>query len=101
MPISNIPDLDDAVFTEPWQAQAFALTIALHERGVFTWGEWAQALGASVRLADGEAYYAAWLAALESLLTAKGVTDAGALCDLKAAWADAYRHTPHGKPVEL
>lgn len=26
---------------------------------------------------------------------------AAALAERKAAWADAYRHTPHGKPVEL
>jgi nitrile hydratase accessory protein len=101
MPISNIPDTNEPAFAEPWQAQAFALTIALHERGVFTWPEWSQALGARVKEEDGEAYHAAWLAALESLLTAKGLVDASVLGDLKAAWAEAYRRTPHGRPVEL
>ena len=106
MPISTVPDLDEPVFAEPvfaepWQAQAFALTVALHARGVFTWNEWAAALGDRVKQADGEAYYAAWLNALESLLAAKGLADGQTLGTLKAAWAEAYRHTPHGKPVEL
>lgn len=101
MPISNPPDISEPVFEEPWQAQAFALTLALHERGVFTWQEWAQALGARVKQVDGEAYYAAWLTALETLLTAKGIADVEALAELKAAWAEAYRQTPHGRPVEL
>ena len=101
MPISSIPDLDEPVFAEPWQAQAFALTLALHERGVFTWNEWAASLGDRVKQADGEAYYAAWLNALESLLAAKGLADREALGALKAAWERAYRQTPHGKAVEL
>lgn len=101
MPISNPPDMSEPVFDEPWQAQAFALTVSLHERGVFTWPEWAQALGARVKQVDGEAYYVAWLTALETLLAAKGVADPAALADLKTAWTDAYRHTPHGRPVKL
>ena len=101
MPISNIPDHDEPAFAEPWQAQVFALTIALHEQGAFTWTEWAAALGVRVKTADGEAYYAAWLNALESLLAAKGLADRDALGALKIAWADAYRHAPHGTPVEL
>ena len=101
MPISNSPDISEPVFEEPWQAQAFALTLALHERGVFTWQEWAQALGARVKQADGEAYFAAWLTALETLLTAKGVADTDALAKLKTAWREAYQHTPHGQPVDL
>jgi len=31
----------------------------------------------------------------------KKLTDLTALSERKAAWADAYRHTPHGQPVEL
>ena len=27
------------VFREPWEAQAFAMTLSLHERGLFTWPE--------------------------------------------------------------
>lgn len=96
------------VFAEPWQAQAFALAVKLSEAGYFTWKEWAAALAAELKAAgdrgepdDGSRYYEYWLAALEKLATAKGLTEPAALAERKEAWADAYRHTPHGKPVEL
>lgn len=96
------------MFAEPWQAQAFALAVRLSELGYFTWKEWAAALAAELQAAadrgqpdDGSHYYDHWLAALEHLVTAKGLTDFAALAARKEAWADAYRHTPHGKPVEL
>ena len=96
------------VFAEPWQAQAFALAVKLSEEGHFTWSEWAQTLGGELKAAadrgepdDGSHYYEHWLAALERLVTEKGLTDRTALARRKEAWADAYRHTPHGKPVEL
>jgi nitrile hydratase accessory protein len=92
------------VFAEPWQAQVFALAVQLSDRGYFTWTEWAETLGAELRAAgedDGSRYYEAWLRALERLSLAKGLTDAGALDSRAAAWADAYRRTPHGQPVEL
>ena len=96
------------VFAEPWQAQAFALAVKLSEAGHFTWKEWAAALAAELEAAaargepdDGSHYYEHWLAALEHLVTAKGLTDRSALAERKEAWADAYRHTPHGKPIEL
>jgi nitrile hydratase accessory protein len=96
------------VFAEPWQAQAFALAVKLSEQGHFTWTEWSHALGDELKAAagrgegdDGSHYYEHWLAALERLVTAKGLTDRAALAARKEAWADAYRHTPHGNPVEL
>ncbi len=96
------------VFAEPWQAQAFALAVKLSEASHFTWKEWASALAGELENAatrgepdDGGHYYDHWLAALEHLVTAKGLTDPAALADRKEAWADAYRHTPHGKPIEL
>jgi nitrile hydratase accessory protein len=96
------------VFAEPWQAQAFALAVKLSEAGYFTWTEWAAALAGELKAAadrgepdDGSRYYDHWLAALEHLVTAKGLTDPAALLERKEAWADAYRHTPHGKPIEL
>ena len=101
---------DDAgpVFAEPWQAQAFALAVKLSEAGHFTWKEWAATLGEELKAAeargepdDGSHYYEHWVAALERLVTLKGLTDDSALRERKDAWADAYRHTPHGKPVEL
>jgi nitrile hydratase accessory protein len=96
------------VFAEPWQAQAFALAVKLSEQGHFTWKEWAAALAAELAAAaargepdDGSRYYDHWLAALEHLVESKGLLDRTALAERKDAWADAYRHTPHGKPVEL
>ena len=96
------------VFAEPWQAQAFALAVQLSEQGHFTWKEWATALADELKMAasrgepdDGSHYYEHWLAALERLVAAKGLSDSGAMLSRKEAWADAYRHTPHGKPVEL
>ena len=96
------------MFAEPWQAQAFALAVKLSEQGYFTWKEWAAALAAQFKSAadcgepdDGSRYYEHWLAALERLVTEKGLSDPAAMLARKEAWADAYRHTPHGKPVEL
>jgi nitrile hydratase accessory protein len=92
------------VFAEPWQAQAFALAVKLSELGYFTWTEWADALATELKNSepdDGSRYYEHWLRALERIVAEKGLTDPAALLDRKRAWEDAYRHTPHGKPVEL
>ena len=101
-------DQDGPVFAEPWQAEAFALAVRLSEQGQFTWKEWAAALTdelkADTQLGhpdDGSRYYHCWLMALERLVVDKGLTDGPALQARKVAWADAYRRTPHGKPVEL
>ena len=97
-------DAEGPIFAEPWQAQAFALTLKLHEHGAFTWPEWAQAL--SVELArdpqdDGSRYYEHWVAALESLVTGRNLAASAELDARKDAWKDAYLRTPHGHPVEL
>ncbi len=96
------------MFAEPWQAQAFALAVKLSEQGYFTWKEWAAALADELKAAadrgkpdDGSQYYHHWVAALEHLVAAKGLAESPALLERKEAWADAYRHTPHGKPVTL
>jgi nitrile hydratase accessory protein len=96
------------VFAEPWQAQAFALAVRLSAQGHFTWSEWADALAAELEAAaargepdDGSRYYAHWLAALEQLVTQKKLAERAALEERKEAWAEAYRHTPHGQPVKL
>jgi nitrile hydratase accessory protein len=101
-------DEDGPVFAEPWQAQAFALAVRLSEQGHFTWSEWADALATQLESAaergepdDGSRYYEHWLAALEELALGKQLTSASMLCERKDAWADAYRRTPHGQPVEL
>ena len=93
------------VFAEPWQAEAFALVVAMHERGLFSWNEWARQLAAEVgrhaAAADGSDYYRHWLSALENLLAAKGVADASQVDALAAAWQRAAIATPHGKPILL
>ena len=107
--LPQIPrDAEGPVFAEPWQAQAFALAVKLSAQGHFTWKEWAGALADELKAAarrgepdDGSHYYEHWLATLERLLNAKGLTDPAALLARKEAWAEAYRRTPHGKPVEL
>lgn len=109
--VSNLSlpgDADGPVFAEPWQAQAFALTVQLSRSGYFSWPEWANELAAVLREAvahdprdDGSQYYEYWLIALERLCLAKDLTDTLALDLRTAAWANAYRRTPHGRPVKL
>jgi nitrile hydratase accessory protein len=101
-------DADGPVFRAPWEAQAFAMTLALHRRGVFSWPEWATALSAEIRSAQaagdpdtGETYYRHWLAALERLVVERGVTTPPALDARRAAWDRAARATPHGRPITL
>jgi nitrile hydratase accessory protein len=109
MALPRLPrDEDGPVFAEPWQAQAFALAVRLSGQGHFTWKEWAAALADELKVDaargerdDGSRYYHCWLATLERLVVSKNLSSREALSARKEAWADAYRHTPHGKPVEL
>lgn len=101
-------DAEGPVFAEPWEAQAFALAVALHGRGVFSWSEWAAALAEEIHRAQaggdpdtGETYYRHWLAALERLVAEKGVADAATLARYADAWGRAADRTPHGTPIEL
>jgi nitrile hydratase accessory protein len=96
------------VFREPWEAQAFALAVSLHERGLFTWSEWAAALGDEIKKAQaagdldtGETYYHHWLATLERIVAAKGLADPHSLARPRDAWQRACARTPHGTPIEL
>lgn len=97
------PGLDEPVFAEPWQAQIFGLTVALNERGLFSWTEWAETLGPSLNgsAADGHDYYERWLLALETLLVRKQVATPAEITALTAAWHRAAEATPHGKPILL
>jgi nitrile hydratase accessory protein len=107
--IPDMPrDAEGPVFREPWEAQAFAMTLALHERGLFTWPEWAATLAEEITRAQaagdpdrGETYYRHWLTALERLVAEKGVTDRGMLARYRDAWDHAADRTPHGQPIEL
>ena len=96
---------DAPVFAEPWQAQAFALAVALHQRGLFTWTEWAEALSKEVAkpdaAQDGSDYYQHWLAAIEALLSKKGVAGPEMVDALSASWQRAAHATPHGQPIRL
>lgn len=101
-------DADGPVFQAPWEAQAFAMAVSLHARGLFTWGEWAATLAEEIARAQGagdadtgETYYLHWLATLERLVAEKGVASADALSRYRAAWDHAAERTPHGKPIEL
>lgn len=93
------------VFAEPWQAQAFGLTVHLFERGLFSWGEWAAHLSHEVhrpeRAADGSDYFAAWVAALTHLLIDKEIADEASVFALQQSWQRAAEATPHGQPIEL
>ena len=96
-------DADEPVFAEPWEAQAFALAVQLHQAGYFTWTEWVETLATVLHEADddGSRYYEHWLAALERLSIAKGLTNGAALARRVLAWEDAFRRTPHGEPVVI
>jgi nitrile hydratase accessory protein len=107
--VASIPrDGNSPVFREPWEAQAFAMAVTLHERGVFTWTEWAAALAAEIKRAQaagdadtGETYYRHWLATLENLVAEKGVTTTDTLHRYRDAWDHAADRTAHGQPIEL
>lgn len=99
---------DEPVFSEPWQAHAFAMALTLHERGVFEWTEWAQALAGQIEAAQaagdpdaGDTYYHHWLATLETLVARHELTSADELDRYRAGWERAADRTPHGQPIEL
>ena len=101
-------DAEGPVFREPWEAQAFALAIDAHARGLFSWPEWATELSAQIKAAQaagdpdtGETYYRHWLATLESLTVQKGAVSRAQLEQVQAAWDHAAKATPHGQAVVL
>jgi len=108
--LPGMPTEDGAepVFREPWEAHAFAMAVTLHQRGVFTWTEWADALARQITTAQaagdadrGDTYYHHWLSALEALVAAKGASTADELARYRDAWDRAADRTPHGQPIEL
>ena len=101
-------DRENTVFSEPWEAQAFAIVVTLSDSGYFTWEEWSNTLTETISRAeaeggpsDGSDYYVNWVTALEQILKHKNLADALSLASLKAEWEEAYKLTPHGKPVSL
>jgi nitrile hydratase accessory protein len=107
--VPGIPrDGDGPVFREPWEAHAFAMALTLHERGLFSWPEWAATLAEEILRAQaagdadtGETYYRHWLATLERLVAEKGVATSDTLTRYRDAWDHATDRTPHGSPIEL
>src|SRR5438034_5602129 len=107
--VPGIPrDAEGPVFKEPWEAQAFSMAVALHQRGVFTWPEWAATLADEIKRAQaagdpdtGETYYHHWLATLERMMAEKAVTTGADLTTYRQAWERAAARTPHGQPIEL
>ena len=107
--VPDIPrDENGPVFRAPWEAHAFAMALALYERGLFAWGEWAAMLGEEIKKAQaagdpdtGETYYHHWLATLERMVAKKGAASTQALAEHYQAWERATHRTPHGKPIEL
>jgi len=107
--VPGVPrDADGPVFREPWEAHAFALALALYDRGLFTWREWAAALGEEIKRAQaagdhdtGETYYRHWLAALERIVAKKNVASASGLAFYRDAWERAAKRTPHGQAINL
>jgi nitrile hydratase accessory protein len=106
-PIS-LGDDGEPVFREPWEAQAFAITLVLYERGLFTWTEWAAALSVAIKRAqaagdcdDGSTYYRHWLTAIEQLVRDKGIATEQALAERRGAWDRAAHATPHGQAILL
>jgi nitrile hydratase accessory protein len=98
----------EAELTEPWQAEALALSIALQETRLITPADWSEALGSEIEKAraagdpaDGTTYYSHVVAALERLVATKGLLAREALERRRQDWEEAYRRTPHGQPVNL
>src|ERR1700740_1823873 len=107
--LPGIPrDANGPVFRAPWEAHAFAMALALHEKGLFAWTEWSAMLGEEIKKAQaagdpdsGETYYHHWLATLERIVAAKDLADAASLARTRDAWQRACARTPHGMPIEL
>ncbi len=100
--------MDEPVFTEPWHAQLFAVTVHLHDQGLFAWPDWTVCFGACLKkhglqkdLDGGNDYFLAWLDALEQMLAKSKTANAPEIEALSSAWREAYLSTPHGHPVRL
>ncbi len=87
----------ELAFEAPWQGRVFAMANALCDAGAFQWSEFQSALIDEIAAHETDhgapyAYYERFQAALEALLTRKGVIDLSAL----NVRSEAYRHRPHG-----
>ena len=92
---------ENAPFDAPWQAQLFAMTVALNEAGCFSWNEWAAVFGPKVQGIEAHAYWSVWSEALIEVLAARGLADRAQVDHLANAWHEAARATPHGEEIVL
>ena len=109
---SQLPSLprdeDGPVFNEPWEAEAFAMTLNLYAQGYFTWPEWVERMGAEISAAPdacdsvrGDTFYLHWLKALEGLVAEKGLLTSDDLANRRDARDRAAHATPLGQPIVL
>jgi nitrile hydratase accessory protein len=107
--VFSIPRVDDEpVFKQPWEAEVFAITLSLHEQGLFSWKEWSKALAYTTMCADEhnvieteDSYYRRWLDTLENLIVSKHIANHKRLEELFVAWRNAAQSTPHGQSIEI
>jgi nitrile hydratase accessory protein len=99
---------DSFHFDEPWQAQAFAITVELNRHGFFSWTEWVEVFSKEIQAhpatpEEGHTtgYYRQWLTALETIMAERGISQAPEIEAVQERWRTAYLHTPHGRPIEL
>ena len=97
----------NGAFSEPWHATVLAMATAMIREGHFTQEDWTKALGAALAHCEeqgapdtDDTYFRCALEALEQLAALAGISD-DARATRKSEWEDAYRRTPHGKPVVL
>jgi nitrile hydratase accessory protein len=90
----------EPAFNEPWEAEAFAMAVKLHESGAFTWAEWAEMLSSEIHSRDAP-YYEHWLGALEKIVESKGLMSRPERLGRIDAWDRAAKATPHGRPIML
>ena len=102
------PDSPPVVFETPWHAELFAITVHLHNKGVFCWPDWTARFSHALAIAgahhslDGSNdYYDVWLDTFIQFMAEQGVTDEIAIDGMSEKWRKAFLHTPHGMPVTL
>ncbi len=105
--MTKFENTKDIIFSEPWQAELFAITLNLCQRGIFEWDDWTECLGRSLKRGkkkhkdDLVNYFTNWIYALEEKLIEKKVAELKKIKNIENAWRDAISKTPHGKKVEI
>ena len=108
LPFTNKTE-NQIVFQNPWHSQLFVITVQLSEKENFSWKEFVEVFGDSLKkqrsisknLDGSNDYFSCWLNALEEILIKKNISNQDTLMLLKKDWTQAYLSTPHGKPVNI